>query len=206
MRVIFNLTIRFAISITVLAVVIALSNVAYTQTREAILFQKERIIVSVMTDRVLIRGEYTFVNMSSVSRSPRVFYPFPVDSLHPFPPNISVTSGDKRIPFKTAENGIYFTIKLLAESAANLNVSYEQPCLVPNACYILKSTAYWQTPLEEADFEIRIPPGIELKNMSYAADKVVKNQDTLVCAFTRKNFMPVRDLCFEWDKKKRDTK
>jgi len=206
MRVIFNLTIRFAISITVLAVVTVSSNVAYTQIRESILFQKERIIVSVMTDRVLIRGEYTFVNLSSVSRSIRLFYPFPVDSLHSFPVNISVTSGDKRIPFKTAEKGIYFTIKLLAESTANMNVSYEQPCLVSNACYILKSTAYWQTPLEEADFEIRIPPGIELKNMSYAADKVVKNQDTLVCTFTRKNFMPVKDLCFEWDKKQRDTK
>lgn len=206
MRVIFNLAIKFAISITVLAVVTVLSKVAYTQTRESILFQKEKIIVSVMTDKILIRGEYTFVNMSSVSRSLMLFYPFPVDSLHPFPSNISVTSGDKRIPFKTAENGIYFAIKLLAESAASINVSYDQPCLVPNACYILKSTAYWQTPLEEADFEIRIPTGIRLKNVSYAADKVVRNQDTFVCTFTRKNFMPDRDLCFEWDEKRRDTK
>jgi hypothetical protein len=206
MRAIFNFTISLTVSITVLAVVTVLSNVAYTQPRQSILFQKERVIISITTGRVLIQGEYTFANMSSLPRSVRLFYPFPVDSLHPFPPNISVSSGDKRIPFRTAGDGIYFAVKLLAQSSANIDISYEQRCLIPNACYILKSTAYWQTPLEEADFEIRIPTGIELKSMSYAADEVLKNGDTLVCSFTRKNFMPVRDLCLEWDNKKRDTK
>jgi len=206
MRAIFNFAIRFAVSMIVLGVVTVLSNIAYTQTRESILFQRERIIISVMTDKFLVQGEYTFANMSSFSRTQGLFYPFPVDSLHLFPTNISVTSGHKRIPFRRAEKGIYFAIKLLAQSSANVEISYDQPCLIPNACYILKSTAYWQTPLEQADFEIRIPPGIELKSMSYATDKVRESQDTLVCSFTRKNFMPVRDLCLEWNKKKRDTK
>jgi hypothetical protein len=189
-----------------LAVPIILSNTACAQTRIPILFQREKITISIAENRIAVHGEYVLSNMLPASRSVGLFYPFPVDSLHPFPLNVSVVSGDTTVPFRKAEDGIYFRVKLLPKSSAIVSISYDQQCLVPKACYILKSTAAWHAPLEEADFEIHVPKGIELKSMSYAADEILKNREAVVYSFTRKKFMPSIDLCFEWDNKKRDTK
>jgi len=201
-----NLTTKFATATALLAAVTALPSVAHSQARESVLFQTEKITIAVTTDTISVQGQYTFANTSSFPRFVTLFYPFAVDSLHPFPSHISVTSGTNGIPFKIGPNGIYFAVRLPSDGSARVDVSYDQPCLVPNACYILRTTAYWQAPLDEARFEIRITPGIELKSMSYLADEVLADGDTFVCKLTRKKFMPVTDLCVEWETKKRDTK
>lgn len=201
-----NVTVDFLRMIAVLAVAIFSADTAYAQTGDWIVFQRERIRIWISADRVRVKGEYTLANKSSSFHSVRLFYPLPVDSLHPFPRNVSVTSGKTRIPFITAKDGVYFTLEFSGRSSISTSVSYDQQCLVPNACYILKSTASWQTPLERADFRIRVAPTIELKSMSYSADQVRKDRGTLVLSFTRKRFMPVKDLCFEWVKKREGAK
>ena len=199
-----DFTTKLAAAAAILGAVIALPSDVHSQTHESVLFQTEVITITVTTGTVSVRGQYTFANVSSFPRFVTLFYPFPVDSLHPFPSHIAAVSGTDSVPFKRGRNGIYFAARLPREGSVRVDVSYDQPCLVPNACYILRTTAYWRVPLDEARFEVRVPPGIELRSMSYPADEVLADRDTLVCKFTRKDFMPVTDLCLEWQAKKDD--
>jgi hypothetical protein len=85
-----------------------------------------------------------------------------------------------------------------ASGGATVKVVYEQPTLDGSGCYILTTTGEWKRPLARADFEVLVPPAIELESMSYDAERVVDTPQGRAHRFGRENFMPKKDLCVRW--------
>lgn len=164
----------------------------------SIVFHGEKIVVTVLGDRIRVSGDYHFRNPSAEAAELRLFYPFPVDSAHPFPDSTSVESGGVSVPFRAGGRGVAFTAEVPAESVRTYRVRYEQRCDVPEGCYILTTTAAWPEPLAEADFEVIIPEPYALVDLSYEAEKTEGGDGTDVYRFRRVRFLPDRDLCVRW--------
>ena len=126
-------------------------------------------------------------------------YEFPVDSLHLYPDTISVAYGFMDLEYETTKTGIVFTVGMPEQSCASIRVVYCQACLDPSFCYTPKTIAGWNEPIEEADFEIRVPAGVELTSVSYTMHEVSEEEDVEIHRFTCKNCLPSEDLCLKWE-------
>ena len=164
----------------------------------SIIFQKEHIKVFVRAKSIRVDGLYTLVNPHPSPSRQALFYPFPVDSLHPREDYVLVRCRGRVIPTRNQKDGVVFGIVVPASGSLDVEVIYEQTCLDGSGCYILTSTAAWEAPLEHASFEIHVPDDIELDWMSYEADAVSREGRSRVYEFARDDFMPDRDLCLRW--------
>jgi hypothetical protein len=161
-------------------------------------FDSETVIIRVRPDHIRVDGSYTILNDTPVDRPQRLYYPFPVDSLHPTARDIEVAVGDSVVAFTRSETGILFSIPLPAQEPATFRVAYTQDCLESTGCYILMTTSAWNAPLREARFEVHVPNGIEIVTASYEFDSVEDVDGTAVHRMMRRNFLPDTDLCFRW--------
>ena len=169
-----------------------------TAAAPSISFRGERIVLTVLGDRIRVCGDYHFRNHASEDASQRLFYPFPVDSLHPVPDTTSIETGGAPVPFRVGARGVAFTAEVPAGSKRTYRICYEQDCAVPEGCYILTTTAAWREPLVEADFEVIVPAGFELTHLSYEAEEGKRGDGATVYRFHRTRFLPDRDLCVKW--------
>lgn len=184
-----------------LAALAAQAARAQPEVRQAeVRFEREFIRVVVGADGIRVEGTYVFKNDSATPRIAPLFYPFPVDSLHPWPTSISVYSPDgEEVEFSRPGNdGILFRVDLPAAGHGSVRVVYEQPSLDGSACYILTTTSAWHHPLERADFEIVVPNDIEIESLAYEAGDVVVRKHDRVYVIAREQFMPTTDLCLRW--------
>jgi hypothetical protein len=170
----------------------------YESPSTGIRFQKEHIKVFVGSKSIRVQGLYTFVNPDPAPRREALFYPIPVDSLHPPQDYVLVRIGNRSIPTKNMEGGVGFGVEVPGSGSLAVEVIYEQTCLDRSGCYILTSTAEWKAPLEHASFEIHVPDSIEIEWMAYDAGAKDAGRKERVYAFSRDDFMPEKDLCLRW--------
>jgi hypothetical protein len=171
--------------------------------RGEIVFSREHIKVFVRTAEIRVEGSYAFANPDTTPLQQWLFYPFPVDSLHATVESVEVRSSGKDVPFHPRANGVYFCVSLPERGSVVVDVCYEQKCLDSSGCYILKSTARWNAPLEHASFEVHVPNTIELDWMAYEAETVATANGSTVYRFSRDDFMPEKDLCLRWHVRRR---
>ncbi len=164
----------------------------------AVVFEREHIRLAVSAAGVRVEGLYIFVNNSSTAHHQGLFYPFPIDSLHPEVGNIMVMVEGDTVAFRRVGDGIGFFVDVPARATSSVTVSYEQAGLDSSACYILTSTTAWNRPLERAAFEIHVPGHLELEWASYDMDLVSDDRGVRIYEFVREEFMPDRDLCLRW--------
>jgi hypothetical protein len=169
-----------------------------------IVFEREHIRIHLGAAEIRIEGTYTFANPSSTSLRQGLYYPFPIDSLHPTVENVTVRSGNDTIPFTHTDKGIGLTVFVPENGSTEIKVSYSQTCLDGTGCYILTSTAAWEAPLRHASFEIHVPDTLQLDWAAYDIDKVTKGRASRIHEFSRVNFMPDRDLCLRWRERPND--
>lgn len=169
-----------------------------TPVERKVVFQAETVKIFIAVDAVRVEGTYIFTTISSSPVVAGLFYPLPIDSVHLFPDSIRVISNGHLLPYRKVENGIIFDLRLSMERATTAHVRYSQPCLDNSACYILTSTAAWAQPLERADFEIHVKRDLELSWIAYEIDEVTKDNNKEVHRFSRRDFMPDKDLCLRW--------
>jgi hypothetical protein len=183
-----------------MAVTVCATCCPETCAQPDIRFEGEHIRVVLKTASVRVEGTYFFRNPHPTRFKVPLFYPFPIDSLHPWPTDIVVHSqeGDTLEYSRPREGGILFRVDIPALGLATVTVVYEQPTLDGSACYILTTTGEWKRPLARADFEVIVPPAIELESMSYEVERVVDTPDGRAHRFGRENFMPKKDLCVRW--------
>lgn len=193
-RGIIRLAVRFGLGFGVLA---AASPPAAVEG-PGVVFQKEHIKIFVGEKNIRVHGLYTFVNPQSSFQRATLFYPIPVDSMHPSADYILVRSGGSVLAAHAQKDGAFFGVEIPAGESRDVEVIYEQTCADGSGCYILTSTAAWERPLEQARFEIHVPDGIALERMSYEADRVNRGKGERVHEFTRFDFMPETDLCLAW--------
>jgi hypothetical protein len=161
-------------------------------------FQKEHIQVFVRPKSIRVQGFYTFVNPEPFPRRETLFYPIPVDSLHPPQDYVLVRVANGALPTKPMGNGVVFAIEVPASGSLDVEVIYEQTSLDGSGCYILTSTAEWKEPLERASFDIHVPDSIEIDWMAYDARAKKTPRGERVYAFSKEHFMPEKDLCLRW--------
>jgi hypothetical protein len=171
---------------------------AVAQDGPEVVFESEKIAVHVDDQYILVEGVYVFRNDSPAPHELPLFYPLPVDSLHLFPARVLVRQGGRTIQHRNRENGVSFTIDTPAEGTASVTVVYSQKCLDNSGCYILTSTSAWNRPLESAEFEITVAEGIELEWISYDAKPTDGVGSVRAYEFSRKDFLPEKDLCMRW--------
>lgn len=169
-----------------------------TPAERKVVFQAETVKIFVAVDAVRVEGTYVFTTASSSPVVAGLFYPLPIDSMHLFPDDIRVISSGHLQQYRKVENGIIFDLRLSMERVTTAHVQYSQPCLDSSACYILTSTAAWTQPLERADFEIHVTTDLELSWIAYEIDEVTKDNNEEVHRFSRREFMPDKDLCLRW--------
>jgi hypothetical protein len=177
---------------------LVLSSSPTAQPEQPVVFASESIAVFVDVRFLRVEGVYVLRNESPDLHTQKLFYPFPVDSLHPRPGYVSVRSADRPVPFRKAQRGVHFSLDIPADSTASVRVVYEQECYDNTGCYILTSTAAWDRPLEAADFEITVADGVELESVTYDVVPAEERPAGRVYRFGRKNFMPEKDLCLRW--------
>ena len=90
-------------------------------------FAKEKIEVKVFNGYSVVTGDYTFINKNKKEITRTLFYPFPVNNLFFFPDTISVyDQNNKSISFTKSSAGIYFGIKVPADSETTVKVKYSE--------------------------------------------------------------------------------
>jgi hypothetical protein len=161
-------------------------------------FQSETIRLSIRPGQIRVEGAYVFENRSPSALTQRLYYPVPVDSAHGFPDAFLVRTEADTLLFSRIGNGISFVVPLDGGGRTIVHVAYEQRCLIDAACYILTSTAAWEAPLEQADFEIRVAEGLELEWCAYEITETSEDRRVRVHRFGRTDFMPEKDLCVRW--------
>ncbi len=175
-----------------------LSSARSDVVRGGIVFSREHIKIFVRTSGIRVDGSYTFANPDTLPYQQWLFYPFPVDSLHPTVDKIEVRSSGAEVPFHSKANGVFFYVSLPERGSVVIDVCYEQTCLESSGCYILTTTARWNAPLEHASFEVHVPDTILLDWMAYDAEFVTTSNGTTIYRFARNDFMPKSDLCLRW--------
>jgi hypothetical protein len=163
-----------------------------------IVFERETIRIVVRADTVRVAGTYRFRNDSALGLRQKLLYPFPVDSLHPFPHVVTVYSEADRVPFEIVRDGIVFPVDVPAKGTNDVTVVYEQTSLDSSICYILTSTTAWQSPLERAEFTVVMTRPNRLTWMAYEPDEVENIDEAVTYRFTRTSFLPREDLCLRW--------
>ncbi|UCH84334.1 MAG: DUF4424 family protein [Candidatus Latescibacterota bacterium] len=161
-------------------------------------FERETITIQVKPGGIRVEGQYTFTSAAPTPVSQTVYYPFPIDSLHPLVDSVSVRIGGSDIEYKKAPMGIGFTVPIAAAGSTTVVVSYYHGSLDNTACYILTSTEAWNAPLKEARFEVHVPDSLELVDSSFDFDSVATQGSGRVHRFTQSDFMPENDLCIRW--------
>ncbi|MDH3197094.1 MAG: hypothetical protein OEO21_02535 [Candidatus Krumholzibacteria bacterium] len=169
-----------------------------TALAQAVTFVRERIRVFVEPSAIAVDGTYYFTTTASEPHPVGLYYPLPVDSLHPFPDSIRVVCEGDTLVHRRVRDGAAFTVELAPERLTAVIVGYRQMCRDSSGCYILTSTSAWRLPLERADFEIYVPPGIELLSLTYDAQATVRDDGVTVYRFSREQFRPDRELCMRW--------
>jgi len=156
-------------------------------------FFKEIVYVTIDTNEVTVIGNYYLRNRTDTSKIVKLFYPFPIDSAHPYPYYIEVAG----MPFTKEQQGVSFKIKIKPLETRQVIIEYKQKIFTNSAKYILTSAREWKEPIEDASFVVDIPKGFEPK-ISYDPDSVVTKGNRTLYYINRKNLFPGRDLDVVW--------
>jgi len=167
-------------------------------------FQGEQIDITISETQVRVSGKYYFYNPTSHPVNQPMFYPFIVDHRLTYPDSIdvSLSTSDRSLIYRSHENGIFFSIPFLPEQSLILNVFYSQKALANQYEYILTSTREWNRPLQFAQYLIKISEDMQLVYLSldYQEKKIQDNQH--IYYISRVDFMPKENLKIIWKGKR----
>lgn len=165
-------------------------------------FHSESVFVEIrLPDTVRVHGMYCFINRSENPLTKLIYYPFPVDSINMYPHEITIKRDGFSGPvsFVRSEKGISFSVNMDKKGTVKYRITYSQRVIGHSGYYILKTTQNWNEALTRSDLEISIPTNNVLKYVSYNPDTVVCSGNQWVYRFGFNNFMPQKDLTFEWE-------
>ena len=150
-----------------------------------------------------IRGNYWFTNSSGGAYDGTLFYPFPVDSSHPFPDSITIEDiTHTTIPLLSkSSEGISFPISAGPFSTQQINIEYHQRTLNRACEYILSSARYWGRPLDEALFCVALPTNLGLTSISYPFDSTIVVGGMNKYFIRKTRFSPENNLHVFWRRK-----
>jgi hypothetical protein len=169
-------------------------------------FEQERIEVDIDPGArlVTVDGRYRYTNRSPAPAVLTLRAPFPVDRDHPPPLAVAVRIGGEdgrpwtEIPLRLAHDEARFRLWFWPGESKWVHVEYVQPTRVANARYLLTTTRAWGEPIERAEFELRLPRGVELAASSLPLDRGESGARGPSYRFVQAGFWPDGDWVFAW--------
>ena len=165
-------------------------------------FCREYVTVEPSQGSTRVSALYYFRNDSDRPVKQGIRYPFPVDRFHLYPRVVRVweKNGDDLRPmgFVHRDRYVLWTMELEAREEKVVRVDYIQEIRRPRAVYIVTSTREWKRPIELAEFEFRIPAGLDSVSLSFEPDRRTVEGDTIVYYMRHTEFMPDADLVVTW--------
>ena len=161
-------------------------------------FRSERIAIDISTPQVYrVHALYHFERTDPNLTIGRIRLPFPEYNSGGIAYEATVTQGRRTRDVDSVHNSrIDFPVLFKTADTASVILEYKQPFVRDTGRYILTSTAEWKAPLESAVISISINDSLVLNWISYPVDTVLTDSATLIYRFTRRSFMPDRDLLF----------
>lgn len=165
-------------------------------------FYREYVTVEPSHDSTRVSALYYFRNDSDRRVKQGIKYPFPVDRFHLYPRVVRVweKSGDDLRPmgFVHRDQNVLWSMELEPREEKVIRVDYTQGIRQPRAIYIVTTTSEWKRPIELAEFEFRVPAGLDSVNLSFEPDRRTVEGDTIVYYTKYIDFMPEADLVVTW--------
>jgi hypothetical protein len=158
-------------------------------------FYEEEVCVWVERGEVLVEGIYYFRNRTHTAKRTRLFYPFPIDSLHEFPYKIEVEG----TPFETAEDGVTYDVIIDSMGVAESTVRYKQRIFTNCVKYILTTARRWKEPIEKARFVVSLPEDFNNVSISYEPDSIIRKGGRIFYYISEHNLFPDRDIDIVWE-------
>jgi len=180
-----------------LIIFLTLHALLLTLHAQDVSFYKENITMKLERDYFYVTGDY-FLKTTG-DRSVVLVYPFPVDSLYGEVDTIvvyNVTENQTVEILERRKTGVVFKADFEENSEIHLLISYRQKLLGKKAEYILKTTASWKKPLEQADYQLIVPAAMEVIDFSIPPDYVMLTGEEQVYYWSRKNYMPSVNMVF----------
>ncbi|MEO0005260.1 MAG: hypothetical protein ABIK49_04580 [candidate division WOR-3 bacterium] len=157
-------------------------------------FCREEVAITVHSGSVEVLGKYHIKSRAKNRITVQFFYPFPIDSTHPFPDSIAVP--DKE--FTSADSGVLFQMRFDPGKEDSFSVYYRQE-IKENSCrYIVTTTRRWQEPIERAYFTITVPAEFKGVNFSFKPDSIQKGDTATTYFLTFWRFYPEKDIVITW--------
>ncbi len=165
-----------------------------------LIFNQEKIELNIDNERCCLKGTYYFQNRSNMIAERMMYYPFSVNYGLTTPYSMSVTDlrDHKNIAFNAYNQGIVFPLMVQPLGEVVYEVIYCQQAPQQKMEYILTTTKAWKKPLNQAEFVIKLSPGLHLEYLSIPWDSVQISSSTTSFFISRYQFMPDSNLIVEW--------
>jgi hypothetical protein len=157
-------------------------------------FAREEIAMDIRPGVLEVRGMYHFTSSAKEPLIASVLYPFPLDSLHPFPDSIDIRGHG----FQRQDSGVSFQMRFRPGAEDSFFAYYRQPLKAKSATYIVTTTRKWNRPIDVAQFRVTVPAGFRDVKLTFVPDSVVKSDSAVSYFFTGRRFFPDRDVTVTW--------
>jgi hypothetical protein len=165
-------------------------------------FVSEEIELLVGDSTCTVNGLYWFKNKTGQAANVVLFYPFVVSKQLPYPDSILVADvgSEQQVKFTKKKDGIYFHVMVQAFNTALYHVSYIQRTFACVMHYLLRTTARWKKPLEQAVYRVRIPRHSVLTSSTIRFPQKYLKNDLQVFETCEEHFMPSTDFIIRWER------
>jgi hypothetical protein len=168
---------------------------------QEIRFFREDITFQIAHESFFVDGYYWFSNPSNTNVEKLIFFPFAtsdkneiVDSVELF----NITKGAVQNILNRNNTGFYFVLNMMQGDTVIMRIQYRQKIVSDSVLYVLRSTQYWQRPIESAEYKLRIGKLMNITKISIIPDKVYTIEDENIYYWKRNNFMPQTDFIFHF--------
>jgi hypothetical protein len=141
-----------------------------------------------------VRGMYHFTCSAKQPLVASLFYPFPLDSTHPYPDSVEI----RQRGFQKQDSGVSFRMQFRPGAEDSFFAYYRQPLRANTATYIVTTTRKWKRPIDVAHFRVTVPAGFKDVKLTFRADSVTRNDSTVTYLFMQRRFFPDRDVTVTW--------
>jgi len=149
-----------------------------------------------------VDGLYFFRNNTQQKIRQMLFYPFPDIEKYGEIEYISVSRENDTTSMLATQSahGALFKVLINPGEEVAYRIKYGQKIKSNTAKYIITTTQKWEKPFELANYSLQFPEEILLDSISIVPDSVMKNPEITRYFWHRKNFMPVCDFDFFFQK------
>lgn len=166
--------------------------------------EEVRIIIEENGD-VAVKGEYWIANKSRDKNNMRIYYPYAEADYLYSPECIEIETNHDESTVKheyiKKGNGWIFDTSLNPEETHVIAVHYKQKTKENSFKYLLTTARKWGSPIETAEFTIKIPEKYELTKSTYDYEYVGRHSNKNVYKISETKLFPSKELEFSWREK-----